>query len=162
MSGVRRGIGAVLVSCVATAVAAGLCGCAVIGERYVLVEQFTEEQARTIRNGETTKKEVLDRLGPPASVARPGAADNVLRRFAAAGATAKDRIVYRYDASALTWSDFCVYGQGGGGCIPFGLEVREQGLWILIDEASGRVVDHALEVTTRGDDTVEVRPWLGP
>jgi len=151
-------------ACAGAVLAAGLCGCAMIGERYVLERQFTEEQAGTIRHGVTTKREILDRLGPPASVARPDAAatDNALRRFAAAGGTAKDRIVYRYDAAALTWGDFCAFGQYGGGCIPFGLAVREQKLWILIDEASGRVVDHSLEVTAREEKGVEVRPWLGP
>ncbi len=144
--------------------AAGLCGCAIISEQYVLERQFTDEQVRTIRNGETTKKEVLDRFGPPAAVARPGAAaaDNVFGRFAATGGPAKDRIAYRYDASALTWGDLCAFGQGGGGCIPSTPMLKAQKLWILIDEASGRVVDHSLEATEREEKAVEVRPWLAP
>ena len=159
----RSGFKIFFPACAGAALAAVLCGCAMIAEQYVLERQFTEEQAETIRHGVTTRKEILDRLGPPATVVRPGgvAADNVFRRFAATGGTATDRIVYRYDASALTWGDVCVFGQGGG-CIPSTPVMKAQNLWILIDEASGRVVDHSLEVTEREEKSVEVRPWLGP
>ena len=70
---IRRGTvaRARLAVCAGAALAAALCGCAIIGEQYVLERQFTESQAQAIRKGET-KKEVLDRLGPPGAVARPG------------------------------------------------------------------------------------------
>lgn len=162
MIGRTRGVKRLVVACAGAAVAAGLCGCAIISEQYVLERQFTDEQVGTIRNGVTTKKEILERLGPPAAVARPGgaAADNVFQRFAATAGTATDRIAYRYDASALSWADLCAFGQGGGGCIPSTPLLKAQRLWILIDEASGRVVDHSLEVTEREEKAVEVRPWL--
>lgn len=163
MRGRRSGFKTFFPACAGAALAAVLCGCAAITEQYVLERQFTAEQAETIRHGVTTRKEILDRLGPPAAVVRPGggAADNVFRRFAATGGTATGRIVYRYDASALTWGDVCVFGQGGG-CTPFTPVMKAQNLWILIDEASGRVVEHSLEVTEREEKGVEVRPWLGP
>lgn len=136
-----------------------------IGEQYVVERQFTETQVRTIRNGETTKKEILDRLGPPGAVVRPerGATDNVFQRFAATGGTVTGRIVYRYQASALNWSDLCFFGgYGGGGCITSTPALNEQKLWILIDENTGRVVDHSIEETKREESGAGIRPWLGP
>lgn len=159
-----KGLGMRLAACAGAAMAAGLCGCAVVGERSAIEQQFTERQAQAIRRGETTKKEILDRLGPPAAVARPGAgaADNVIRRFAAASGNVPGRLVYRYDASALTWTSLCVYGQGGGGCIPSTPLLNERKLWILIDEDTGRVVDHVLEESAREQKGAAIRPWPGP
>lgn len=160
----RMPAGPFLAACVGAAVAAGLSGCAIIGEQCVLERQFTERQMEAIRKGETTKKEVLDRLGPPAAVARPGAGatDNVFRRFAATGSSAAGPLVYRYDASALTWGNLCVYGQGGGGCIPSTPLLKERKLWLLIDEETGRVVDRFLEETAREEGGAHVKPWPGP
>ncbi|MGE5663806.1 MAG: hypothetical protein ACM31I_05715 [Deltaproteobacteria bacterium] len=159
----RMPAGRFLAACVGAAMAAGLCGCAIIGQQCVLERQFTESQVEDIRKGETTKKEVLDRLGPPAAVARPGAgaADNVLRRFAATGKVGVP-LIYRYDASALTWGNLCVYGEYGGGCIPSTPLLKEQKLWLLIDEKSGRVVDRILEETAREEGGAHVEPWPGP
>lgn len=164
MSGARRATGTRFAACVAAALAAGLCGCAIVAEEHVLERQFTEGQLRTIRNGETTKREVLDRLGPPAAMARPGAGatDNVFARFAAAGGRVAGPLVYRYDASALAWADLCAYGQGGGGCIPSTPLLKERKLWILIDEATGRVVDRVLEETSREEKGAALHPWPGP
>jgi len=150
-------------ACAAT-LAAGLCGCAVIGEQYVFERQFTDKQVRTIRNGETTKKELLDRLGPPSAVARPAGAgaDNVFRRFAATTGAAAGHVVYCYQVSALEWADFCAYGQGGGGCIPSMPVTKNRKLWILIDETTGRVVDRSVEETVQQEKGLEVWPWLGP
>jgi hypothetical protein len=153
-----------LAACVGAAIAAGLCGCAIIGERYVMEMQFTESQAQRIRNGETTKKEILEWLGPPAAIARPasGAADNVLRRFAATIGSGSGQVAYRYQTSALTWGNLCAYGQGGGGCIPSTPLLNERKLWLLIDERTGRVVDHFVEETVREETGADIRPWPGP
>ncbi len=143
---------------------AGLCGCLMVGEQYVLERQFTESQLRTIRKGETTRSELLARLGPPAAVARTGAGatDNVLRRFATTGGSVAGPLVYHYDASALTWSNLCAYGQFGGGCIPSTPLLKERKLWILIDEKTGRVVDHVVEETGREEKGADISPWPGP
>lgn len=165
MRGRVSGIKAFLGGCVGAALAAGLCGCAMIGEQYVLERQFTESQVRTIRNGETTKREILDRFGPPAAVARPesGAADNVLRRFTETGGDGTGQLIYRYKNSALTWADLCIFGPYGGGCWSAGTPVlTTQDLWILIDDKAGRVVEHVLEETEREDNGAGVKPWLGP
>ncbi len=149
---------------VAVAMAAALCGCAMVVEDHVLERQFTENQLRTIRNGQTTKKEVLDRLGPPAAVARPdtGTTDNVLRRFAATVGNVRSPLVYRYDTSALAWANLCVFGQFGGDCIPSTPVLKERTLWILIDEKEGRVADHLLEETAREKKDAGIRPWPEP
>ena len=160
----RRAVTTRFAACVGAAMAAGLCGCAIIGDQYVLERQFTESQAQAIRKGETTKKEILDRLGPPAAVARPGAGatDNVLRRFAAAGGSVAGPLVYRYDDSALGWVSLCIYGEFGGGCTPSTPRLTERKLWILFDEKTGRVVDHRLEETVREESGTAVTPWPGP
>lgn len=159
-----RAPGLLAVACAATALTAALCGCFVVGERYVFQRQFTDEQVRTIRNGETTRKEVLDRFGPPSAVARPGdaATDNVFHRFAATGGAAAGRVAYCYAESALQWIDLCAYGQSGGGCIPSTPVRKSRTLWILIDGTTGRVVDHALEETVREEKGLPIQPWLGP
>ncbi len=155
--------GTLAVACAAAVLTAALSGCFVLGERYVFQRQFTDEQVRSIRNGETTKREILDRLGPPSDVARPAdkATDNVLRRFAASGGAAAGRIVYRYVESALEWVDLCAYGQHGGGCIPSTPVRKIRTLWILIDETTGRVVDHSLEETVREEKGLPIVPWFG-
>lgn len=144
--------------------AAGLCGCFYVGQQCVLERQFTEAQLRAIRKGETTRTGLLERLGPPAAVARPGAgaADNAFRRFAATGGNVAGPLVYRYDDSALTWGNLCAYGQYGGGCIPSTPLLKERKLWILIDEKTGRVVDHVLEETAREEKGALISPWPGP
>lgn len=152
------------VACAAALAAGGLCGCFVVGERYVFQRQFTDDQVRTIRNGETTKKEILDRFGPPSAVARlaDGGTDNALRRFAATGGAMTGRIVYCYVESALEWADLCAYGQSGGGCIPLTPVRKNRTLRILIDETTGRVEDHFLEETVREEKGLQIAPWLGP
>lgn len=149
---------------VCAAMAAGACGCAIIGEQYVLARQFTESQVQAIRIGETTRKEVLERFGPPVEVARPegGSMDDVLRRFTAGGGSGTGRLVYRYRTSALTWGNLCAYGQGGGGCMQSTPVLRERDLWLLVDEGTGRVVDRVLEETEREDGGASVDPWPGP
>lgn len=163
---IRRGRGgrAHLAAFLGAAMAGGLCACAIVGERYVLEKQFTESQVDAIRNGETTKKEILERFGPPAAVVRPGSAsaDNVLRRFGAEGGAGTARIVYRYRSSTLTWGNLCVYGEFGGGCIPSTPLLKEQDLWLLIDEKTGRVGDRILDEATREAGGAPVRSWPGP
>jgi hypothetical protein len=146
--------------CLAAVFTACLCGCAVVGERFVFEEPLAEKQVRMIKNGETTRKEILDWFGPPLAVARPGTvlkvplpgpiksgseevkAEAFFERFSGIPGIMKDHVIYYYSGSAAVWSDLCFYN----GCIPTtpSLEVRRY--WILIDEHEGRVKAHALEV----------------
>lgn len=183
MEGARRiSSGTVpIVSFLAMAIAAGLCGCAVIGERHVLEEQFTLENAGRIRSGMTTKSEILDWFGPPSEISRaatpvtaspPGenppesvetAPDTAIWRFAAARGTAhgavQGHVLYGYRDSTLAWSEFCAYGQYGGGCIPTTPALEEKILWILVDESTGRVADHFIEKKKREENSLRITPW---
>jgi hypothetical protein len=141
-------------ACLAAALTVSLGGCAIVGERYVLEEPFTDAHVRTIRHGETTKKEVLGRLGPPAFL------DNAVGRFPAAQGKAGIPLVYGYRDSAITFVDFCAYGQGGGGCFNTAPTLKMRTLWILIDEETQRVVDHFLEETESEAVEQGVAPWL--
>lgn len=151
----RRGAKSLFAVCLGSALAAGLCGCAIVGERYVLEQRFNEAQVQEIRHGKTTKKDVLDRLGPPSALAREG----MPAAFPAQG-PGKGQIVYRYDASELVVSEFCAYGQYGGGCIPGTPVLKMRQLWILVDERTGLVVNHKVDDTERQADDAGIRPWL--
>lgn len=142
------------------ALAACFSGCAVVGERYTLEEQFTRKQVQAIRDGETTRKDVLDLFGPPLAVARPGAvvkiprpglvtngsrdvpAESVFSRFPEAAGRA-GLAVYYYRGSALVWADLFIYNAG----VPTTPTLEVTDLWVLIDEKRGRVAGHQMETT---------------
>ena len=128
-------------------------GCAVVTERYVLEERFTDRHVETILHGRTTKQEILARLGPPAAI------DNDTARFpAAAGASGVPR-VYLYRAVEITFSDLCVIAEGGG-CMNTPPVRRTRELRILFDERTQRVLDHVLEDTQAAGRVPGDSPWL--
>ena len=145
---------AIVPRCCAAALALFLCACVVVSERYVLEEPYTESQVSKIRHGETTKRDILDWLGPPAAV------DDNAARFPEARRAAGVPLVYRYRATEVTFADLCAFGQGGGVCVNTTPMRKTRNLWILIDERSQRVLDHILDETEAEAGSAEVSPWL--
>jgi hypothetical protein len=148
------------------------CGCVIVGRGVVIDEPFTEKEVQMIRHDETSKKDILDWFGPPVAVARAGAvmkvphwskvesaskevpADDFFERFPASSEKAQKPLVYYYETAQLNWTEYYVYVYNGGGPLyipPLAdrtLTVMK--LWILLDETSGKVIDHQLEKTKEG------------
>jgi hypothetical protein len=140
-----------------------LAGCAVIVESHVVEARFTDAQADAIRDGVTSKPDVLARLGPPeclVRVPRPAGPDRPLERFTAEGITGAGQTGYGYRRSAIGWADFCAYGQGGGGCIPSIPQRTERMLRIVFDDRTGLVLGHAVEEERWFPSGPETSPWL--
>lgn len=135
-------------------------GCAIVGERFTLEEQFAGKDVQKIRNGETTEKEILEWFGAPLAIAQAGAvvkipryglvpagsreipAESVFSQFPEAAG--KERLVaYYYRGVALTWADVVLY-EASFTTQPT-LEVTE--LWVLIDDSAGAVIAHRSETT---------------
>lgn len=150
-------------------------GCMIILEDHGLETQFTDDQVATIRDGATTRREAFERLGAPACVVRtvagaepdaapPADADaetaRLLERFVAAGLSGPGQVGYGYRNTAVGWSDFCAYGQGGGGCISSVPLRRDRLLRIVVDAESGLVVGHGLSETEWKAHGKAVSPWL--
>ncbi len=145
------------------------CGFIVMDRGRVIDEPFTEEKAQSIRNGETTKKDILDWFGPPVAVARAGTvmkvshwskseaaspdvpADDFFKRFSATRDSAQQPLVYYYEAANVDWME--LYGFVLDAVAPLYIPFPEnrpltvRKLWILFDEKSGWVIDHQIEKT---------------
>jgi hypothetical protein len=148
------------------------CGIVIMDRGLVIDEPFTEKMALLIRHNETTKKDILDWFGPPAALARPGTvtkvphwsksgsassdvpADDFFKRFVAAREQVQKPLVYYYEAARLDWTEFYWWLFNGAG--PLYIPPVEKRpltimtLWVLVDEESGNVVDHHVEMTAEG------------
>jgi len=148
------------------------CGCVIMGRGLVIDEPFTEKKVQMIRHNETSKKDILDWLGPPAAVARAGTvmkvphwskvesastevqADDFFKRFSTTREQAQKPLVYYYETAQLNWTEYYgyVYNAAGPFYIPplADRTLTVMKLWILLDETSGKVIDHQLEKTKEG------------
>ncbi len=148
------------------------CGCVIMGRGLVIDEPFTEKKVQMIRHNETSKKDILDWFGPPVAVAREGTdmkvphwsksgsasaevqADDFFKRFPASSEKARKPLVYYYETAGLNWTEYYgyVYNAGGPVYIPpiANRTLTVMKLWILLDETSGKVIDHQLEMTKEG------------
>ena len=145
---------------ITAAVLAGLClgGCVMVRERFQADEPLPRERIREIVRGATTRREILERFGPPAAVARrgrtmvfppPGPAkrgrqdvgsETFLELFSTARALREAEIVYYYDASRVEANGFVFVPLIGGGYYLNRILVER--LWLLIDENTGVVEDY--------------------
>lgn len=148
------------------------CGCIIMGRGVVIDEPFTEKKVQMIRHNETSKKDILDWFGPPVAVARAGMvmkvphwskvestsaevpADDFFKRFITTREQAQKPLVYYYETARLDWTEYYgyVYEAAGPVYIPplASRTLTVIKLWILLDETSGKVIDHQLEKTKEG------------
>jgi hypothetical protein len=151
--------------------ATAACGIVILPNRTVLDEPFKAEQVKAIQNGLTTKKEILAWFGPPLVVARPGttvrmpeqelynalgedvSADTLFTRFKNASRSPRSPLLYYYEDQELEWEDLgaflllmpVVRGPNGSVAGPVNGRMKVTKLWILLDDANQRVVDHQIE-----------------
>ncbi len=150
----------------------GGCGVAIMGRGLVIDEPFTEKKVQMIRHNETTKNDILDWFGPPVALARTGTAmkvphwsksgptssdvpaDDFFIRFIRSKEQTQKLIVYYYEAARLNWTEFYgfAYNASGPLYIPTVADrpLTVMRLWILVDDVSGKVVDHQFEKTVEG------------
>ncbi|HEY5996014.1 MAG TPA: hypothetical protein VIU29_03295 [Candidatus Deferrimicrobiaceae bacterium] len=135
------------------AAASPMAGCAVVGDRRVPVAHFTDAQVKGILPGETMRRELLDRLGPPDGIVRDGASQPLPPGGVGAGAVA-----YRYDSVESSFTIFLLCGQNA--CIPIPTEpvLKSRTLWVLLDEGTGRVTRREVGSAERKIPMSEV-PW---
>ncbi len=173
----RRGKGTcsrgLLSALLAVLMTTAACGIVVVPQRTVLEEPFQEDQVKVIRHGMTTKKEVLEWFGPPLVVARPGSSvlmpeqellnalavtvssDILFGRFKPGSPPPQSPLLYYYEDQALSWTDFgavCwfpVNGPAPGIIGPTDNTFKVKKLWVLLDDATGLVVDHSVEVNVQ-------------
>jgi hypothetical protein len=165
-----RGILSALLAVLMTTAA---CGIVVVPQRTVLEEPFQEDQVKVVRHGMTTKKEVLEWFGPPLVVARPGStvlmpeqellnamavtvsSDTLFERFKPGSPPPQSPLLYYYEDQALSWTDFgavCWFPTNGPAPSitgPTGNTFKVKKLWVLLDDATGLVVDHSVEVNVQ-------------
>ncbi len=145
------------------------CGFIILSKGAVIDEPFTEEKVQLIRRNETTKKDILEWFGPPAAVARPGSVikvpgwnksgsasmdmpgDAFFKHFRTIGVPLQRSLVYYYETAKMDWAELHAwfYTVEGPLHVP-SVEDRTLTvirLWILIDEASGKVEDLQMEKT---------------
>ncbi len=145
-------------------------GCWLGGGRQVIEEPFTESQVREIHHGKTTKKDILKWFGPPLGIARQGKdimmplpekvesedvkADIFKKIFPSSSAWIQEPQIYYYIDSEFNSTAFSLLGFPHGGNAGITLmddrTLTVKRLWILIDEQSGKVVDHLIEVSKNG------------
>ncbi len=148
------------------------CGCLIMRRGLVVDEPFTEKKVQMIRHNETSKKDILDWFGPPIAVAREGTvmkvphwsksgsasaenpADDFYKRFPGSSEKARKPLIYYYETAQLNWTEYYgyVYDAAGPLYIPPVADrtLTVMKLWILLDETSGKVMDHQLEKTKEG------------
>lgn len=154
-------------------------GCAVVREELVIEEPFKDEQTRLIRNGVTTKKEVLQWFGPPAAMisideafpvadqdtaCSPAAVSGFIRRpDPVPGPERKrvDRVPQRLlDNKPPDGTIYCYSGYKytwadicfDSGCYRSTPVLNLKKLWLLIDN-NGTVIDHELELPRQEEET---------
>ena len=148
------------------------CGYIIVGKGLVIDEPFTEKKVQMIRHNETSKKEILDWFGPPAAVSRPGMvmkvphwsksgssssdvqADDFFKRFPASSDKAQKPFIYYYETAQMSWTELYGYFYDAAGPLYIPPVAKRtlivMRLWILLDETSGKVVDHQMEKTVEG------------
>lgn len=132
-----------------------LSGCAAVWERYRADEPLGHDRVAVIRPGETTRKEVLLRFGPPVAVARRGTtmifpppgeqkrgrldvpSEVFFELFSAKRALTDDDIVYYYYSPQEKMAGFFVLLGGGG----YTRRVAIEKVWFLINDRTGIVED---------------------
>jgi hypothetical protein len=156
--------------CLAIVLATASCGVIVVSNEAVLDEPFRAEQAHAIRNGQTTKQEILHWLGPPLVVARPGTtvrmpkpelynalssdvpAETLFDRFLAVVPPPRSPVLYYYEDQKLQWTDVgsaCFVGRTYGGTKPASGTMNVVRLWVLLDDSTQLVVDHRVETESQ-------------
>jgi hypothetical protein len=130
-------------------------GCAIVGDHRVPVAHFTDAQSEGIRPGETTRRDILERLGPPDGVVRDGSPPPM-----PPGGVGQGAVAYRYDAAECLFTVFLLCGQSG--CIPMPTTpvMTTRTLWVFFDERTGAVTRRDVESTSREIQMPEV-PWSG-
>lgn len=137
------------------AVASLFAGCAIVGDRRVPVAHFTDAQSERILPGETTRRDVLERLGPPDGVVRDGSPPPL-----PPGGVGRGAVAYRYDAAECNFTVFLLCGQAGCIPIPTTPVMTTRTLWVLFDERTGAVTRRDVESTSREIPMPEA-PWSG-
>ena len=135
------------------AVASLSAGCAIVGDHRVPVAHFTDAQSEGIRPGETTRRDVLERLGPPDGIVRDGSPAPL-----PPGGVGQGAVAYRYDAAECRFAVFLLCAQGGCVALPTTPVMTTRTLWIIFDERTGAVTRRDVDSTSREIPGPEV-PW---
>ncbi len=143
-----------------------LSGCCLIGGQYLADEPIGEKRAARISPGQTSIREVLTWLGPPAAIARSGRtvifpppspnrsgslemnSDAFFELFSTGRALREEEVVYYYDASRKSsLGGFVIMI-----LINFGGQtdrVKVERLWLLVDEKTGTIEDYVFRAADR-------------
>jgi hypothetical protein len=155
----------------ATVVLVLLClsGCCLIGGQYLADEPIEKKRVERISPGQTSIREVLTWLGPPAAIARNGKtvifpppspgksgslemnSDAFFELFPPGRALREEEVVYYYDASRKSSLGGLVIMI----LINFGGQtdrVKVERLWLLVDEKTGTIEDYVYRVADRDVD----------
>lgn len=140
-------------------------GC-LFGGRYLADEPIGKKQVERVRPGQTSIREVLTWLGPPAAIARSGKtvifpppsmgkngslemrSDVFFELFSSGRELRKEEVVYYYDASRQSSLGVIVILI----VINFGGQTERakvERLWLLVDERSGIIEDYVYRVADR-------------
>ena len=133
-------------------------GCFVMGENHRTAGPVSGANAREIRDGATTRRQILERFGPPLAVARRGAvlalpypgpvpkgcrsvsSDSFLEPFSAVRPPGPADAVYYYEATDVRATGALAIPIVGGGF--YSRELVTRRLWVLVDESAGIVEGH--------------------
>jgi hypothetical protein len=140
-------------------------GC-LIGGRYLADEPIGKERVERVRPGQTSIRDVLTWLGPPAAIARSGKtiifpppsmgkrgylemrSDVFFELFSSGRELRKEEVVYYYDSSrksSLGALVILIVINIGGQTD----RMKVERLWLLVDEQSGIIEDYVYRVADR-------------
>lgn len=149
---------AALLAAVLAVAAAGTGGCFAFKERHRSADPITRDAVGEIRDGVTTRREILARFGPPVAVARRGQPvllpipgperwgrrvadpDAFFAPFPAEAPADGGGTVWYYDATEVRAAGALVVPIAGAGY--FSKDYVTDRLWILIEERTGIVRGH--------------------
>jgi hypothetical protein len=143
-----------------------LSGCCLIGGQYLVDEPIGKKRVERIRPGQTSIREVLTWLGPPAAIARNGKtvifpppsmgksgylemnSDAFFELFSPGRELREEEVVYYYDPSRQSSLGALVIMI----VINFGGQtdrVKVERLWLLVDERTGTIEDYVYRVADK-------------
>ncbi len=143
-----------------------LSGCCLIGGQYLADEPIGKKRVERISPGQTSIREVLTWLGPPAAIARSGKtvifpppssgksgslemnSDAFFELFSSGRTLREEEVVYYYDASRKSSLGGLVIMI----LINFGGQtdrVKIERLWLLVDERTGTIEDYVYRAADR-------------